>query len=84
MTNDMELLTAAETAKMLHVSKQTLVRWRQEGYGPHWFRYSPRTIRYPLESVLAFRRAKAEMRKVPGTTSGDTGDSPMGLGVPGQ
>ena len=43
------LLTTAEKAAEIGVSKETLYRWRRDGVGPEWRTIGNRTIRYTPE-----------------------------------
>jgi predicted DNA-binding transcriptional regulator AlpA len=46
-------LTEKELAGRLAISQRTLQRWRAMGKGPAFVAFG-RSIRYPLEAVLAF------------------------------
>jgi excisionase family DNA binding protein len=48
-----EMLTAAELARELKVSRRTLARWRSEGTGPPFFRVG-RSPRYRWGDVQAW------------------------------
>lgn len=57
-----QLLTVAETAEALKVTRSTLNEWRRRGHGPRWFKLSPREVRYraaDIEAFLAECEAKA-------------------------
>ena len=45
------LLTPAETAARLRVSRSTLRRWRFEGGGPPSRKLGPRTVRYERSAL---------------------------------
>ena len=49
-----DLLTPAEAAALLKVSKKALERWRGAGGGPPFLRFNAKTIRYRRRDVLAF------------------------------
>jgi excisionase family DNA binding protein len=51
-----EMLTAAELARELKVSRRTLARWRSEGSGPPFVRVG-RSPRYRWADVQAWLRA---------------------------
>jgi excisionase family DNA binding protein len=53
-----EMLTAAELAAELKVSRRTLARWRSEGSGPPFVRVG-RSPRYRWADVQAWLRASA-------------------------
>ena len=54
------LMTTKEVAAALHVSSQTLSRWRKQGLGPRWVQYAERgTVRYPRASVMQYLRDQA-------------------------
>jgi excisionase family DNA binding protein len=46
-----ETMSTKELAEYLGVTKQTLFRWRQDGYGPAWMQVGLRTIRYKLSDI---------------------------------
>jgi hypothetical protein len=50
-------LTSADLARRWQVSERTLDRWRNAEKGPDWLKLNGR-IRYRLEDVLAFERAR--------------------------
>lgn len=53
-----ELLTAAELARELKVSRRTLARWRSQGTGPPFVR-AGRSPRYRWADVQAWLRSTA-------------------------
>ena len=60
-----EQLTPAQVAEKLNVHPGTLKRWRRNGTGPSFTKYTERAIRYALRDVLTFkeeRKAKRERR----------------------
>jgi excisionase family DNA binding protein len=52
-----EMLTAAELAAELKVSRRTLARWRSEGSGPRWTRVG-RSPRYKWSDVTDWLRRR--------------------------
>ena len=58
-----EMLTEAEAAKALGVSRITLGGWRRAGTGPRHSRLGPRAIRYSTADLRAFVDAKAQPTK---------------------
>ena len=46
-----QLLKPAAVAEMLHVTTETLRRWRDEGTGPPFKRLTARTVRYARSDV---------------------------------
>jgi hypothetical protein len=52
-----QLLSQAETAKLLNLKPRTLERWRQRRQGPPWVCYSARCVRYRLSEVLRWLAA---------------------------
>ena len=54
MSDKSDLLTIAETAKLIRVTPLTLKNWRDRGEGPPWARLGPGTIRYRRSSLLVF------------------------------
>jgi hypothetical protein len=48
------LLSSARAAAWLSVSPQALKRWRHEGGGPPFVRFSHKTIRYRIDDLEAF------------------------------
>jgi Helix-turn-helix domain len=53
-----ELLTEAELADELKVSRRTLQRWRRDQYGPRWTRVG-KAPRYRWADVRAWLEAQA-------------------------
>lgn len=47
----MELLTPAETAEKLRISKEQLRMMRRAGSGPPWIQISPKIIRYDEDAL---------------------------------
>lgn len=50
------MLSPDQLASLLQVSTMTLSNWRTAKRGPAWAQISPRTIRYPVASVLDWLR----------------------------
>ena len=50
----MELLTPAETARLLKMGKSTLRQMRADGRGPEWVQTGHKTILYSSDSVDAY------------------------------
>ena len=48
------LITPAELAERLHVSRKTLSRWEKAGYFPAPIRIGKRVIRWRLEDIIRF------------------------------
>lgn len=48
------LVTPAAAARRLSVSPKVLERWRSDGDGPAFVRFTSKTIRYRLQDVDAF------------------------------
>lgn len=51
MASERVFLTQRELADLLAMKPNTLWSWRQRGYGPPWFRFGPRTVRYDRDEV---------------------------------
>ena len=49
------VLQEAELASRWGMAVTTLQKWRQNSYGPHFFKFSS-GVRYPIESVEEFER----------------------------
>ena len=52
--NGNSLITPAELAERLHVSRKTLSRWEKAGYLPAPIRIGKRVIRWRLEDIIRF------------------------------
>ena len=55
-TRTTELLTPAEAARLLRVSKATLATWRTQARGPKYRKLGERMVRYTAEDVLAWAK----------------------------
>jgi hypothetical protein len=53
-----ENLTEKQAAEWLNVTLRTLQKWRSQGGGPRFTRYSSRCIRYPIDELKAWRDAR--------------------------
>jgi predicted DNA-binding transcriptional regulator AlpA len=60
MTEDEELMTEEQVAKLLTVSVSTVKRLRVSGEGPRHIRISERVVRYRRQDVLDWMRERAE------------------------
>jgi predicted DNA-binding transcriptional regulator AlpA len=60
MTEDEELMTEEQVAKLLTVSVSTVKRLRVSGEGPRHIRISERVVRYRRQDVLDWMRQRAE------------------------
>jgi predicted DNA-binding transcriptional regulator AlpA len=60
MTEDDELMTEEQVAKLLTVSVSTVKRLRVSGEGPRHIRISERVVRYRRQDVLDWMRQRAE------------------------
>lgn len=54
MVPESEIMTPAQCAEFLGVSKETLFNWRKRGGGPKWTQPTPRLVRYMRADVLAW------------------------------
>jgi predicted DNA-binding transcriptional regulator AlpA len=52
------MLTTEAAAGFLGISAWTLFDWRKRGGGPPFVRLSRNTIRYPLDDLVAWLRAR--------------------------
>lgn len=66
------LLTTREAAKFLTIDIRTLERWRIEGTGPSYLRYSAHTVRYTLGDLVAWRNSMRVEIKVELKANGAT------------
>lgn len=57
---DYNLLNTAELAELLHASKRTVIRWRQERIGPPWVRAGGKVLyrRSDVDQWLERRRVE--------------------------
>ena len=65
-----EMLTEAEAAKALGISRITLGGWRRAGTGPRYSQLGPRSIRYSradLDAFIAAKRMDANPQIAPAT-----------------
>ncbi|MEQ8735661.1 MAG: helix-turn-helix domain-containing protein [Rhodospirillaceae bacterium] len=46
VVDDEQLMTQKEAAEFLKVTPRTLEKWRYQGGGPEYYRYSARCVRY--------------------------------------
>ena len=60
MEEQERLLTPREAAGVLGVKTSMLVYWRQNGGGPRFIAYGPRTNRYRLADLIEFRDSKVK------------------------
>lgn len=56
----MRYLTTGEAARWLGVTERRLREWRQNREGPAYVKYGPRTYRYAMADLKAFRDEHAE------------------------
>jgi hypothetical protein len=56
-------LLSSEVARLLHIKRQTLSKWRTQGRGPKgWFYLNPTRCLYPASEVYSYLRSLAETR----------------------
>lgn len=58
MSNQEPLLTEAQAAKRLNLSRICLRRWRMQGQGPKFARLSTRAIRYTEGDLADFIQSR--------------------------
>ncbi len=56
-----QLLTPAEAAAFLNVTKSALATWRARGLGPPFVRLTERVVRYDERDLLAWLESRKEV-----------------------
>ena len=62
-----ELLTEAQLADYLQVTRRTVQTWRMRGTGPAWIKVGEKAVRYAMADVQAYLNAR---RHEPGQGTG--------------
>lgn len=53
-SNPPAILTSVETATLLNVSDETMLRWRKDGFGPPYSQPNCRVVRYLRDDLVAW------------------------------
>ena len=69
------MLTPAQAARMIGVTRRSLYNWRRNGTGPEpYVEVSPNRFRYPESSVRAFIAARLRGTDAPFVMPGKAGE----------